>query len=150
MNLKIRGVRRSPVTTRILPAFLEYLIFERACVAMETEIDNEQYVNDKEYVDNKEHGDNKEYVDNKEYNVWESSNTEEEVDQFQLLEEKVDALIERTVALKEENVALEEKLSIEAEKVVDLNTQVEALRSGRNDAKQKIISLLEKMEQVPG
>jgi len=89
-------------------------------------------------------------VDNKQYNVWESSNPEEEVDQFQLLEEKVDSLIEKTVALKGENAALEEKLRIEEGKVSDLNTQIETLRSGRNDAKQKIMSLLEKMEQVSG
>jgi predicted nuclease with TOPRIM domain len=87
-------------------------------------------------------------VDNEQYNVWESPNAEEEVDQFQLLEEKVDSLIEKTVALTGENAALAEKLRIEEGKVTDLNTQVESLRSGRNDAKQKIMSLLEKMEQV--
>ena len=87
-------------------------------------------------------------VDNKQYNVWESSNQEEEVNQFQLLEEKVDSLIEKTIALKAENTAFEEKLRVEEGKISDLNTQIEALRSGRNDAKQKIMSLLEKMEQV--
>jgi hypothetical protein len=49
-------------------------------------------------------------VDDRQYNVWESSGPEEEVDQFQLLEEKVDRLIEKTVALKSEKEALEEKL----------------------------------------
>ena len=87
-------------------------------------------------------------VDNKQYNVWESSSSEEEVDQFQLLEEKIDSLIEKTMALKSEKEALEEKLRIEEEKVSDLNSKIETLRSGRNDAKQKIMSLLEKMEQV--
>jgi len=87
-------------------------------------------------------------VDDKQYNVWESESSEEEVDQFQLLEEKVDSLIERTMALKSEKEALEEKLRIEEEKVSDLSSKVETLRSGRNDAKQKIMSLLDKMEQV--
>ena len=87
-------------------------------------------------------------VDDKQYNVWESTNPEEEVDQFQLLEAKVDSLIERTMVLKSEKEALEEKLQIEEEKVSDLSGKIEALRSGRNDAKQKIMSLLEKMEQV--
>lgn len=87
-------------------------------------------------------------VDDRQYNVWESTSPEEEVDQFQLLEEKVDSLIERTMALKSEKEALEEKLQIEEEKVSDLSGKIEALRSGRNDAKQKIMSLLEKMEQV--
>jgi predicted nuclease with TOPRIM domain len=89
-------------------------------------------------------------VDNKQYNVWESPNSEEETDQFQLLEEKVDSLIEKVVALKSENEALKEKLRIEEGKVSDFNTKIEELNSGRNDAKQKIMSLLEKMEQVPG
>ena len=89
-------------------------------------------------------------VDNKQYNVWESSNPDVEVDQFQLLEEKVDSLIEKTMALKGQNADLEEKLRIEAGKVSDLNSQIETLRSGRNDAKEKIMSLLEKMEHVSG
>ena len=87
-------------------------------------------------------------VDDRQYNVWESSSPEEEVDQFQLLEEKVDSLIEKTMSLKSENEALKEKLQIEEGKVSDLTRKIEALRSGRNDAKQKIMSLLEKMEQV--
>jgi len=87
-------------------------------------------------------------VDNRQYSVWESSSLGEEVDQFQLLEEKIDSLIEKTMALKSEKEALEEKLRIEEEKVSDLNSKIETLRSGSNDAKQKIMSLLEKMEQV--
>lgn len=51
--------------------FFRLFNIERACMTMDTEVDNNQY------------------------NVWESSNSEEEVDQFQLLEEKVDSLIEK-------------------------------------------------------
>ena len=87
-------------------------------------------------------------VENRQYNVWESSNPEEEVDQFQLLEEKIDILIEKSMAYKNEKEALEKKLRIEEEKVSDLSSKIETLRSGRNDAKQKIMALLEKMEQV--
>ena len=85
-------------------------------------------------------------VDNGQINVWDSSGSEEEVDQFKLLEEKVDSLIEKTMALKNEREAVEEKLRIEEEKVAELNGKIEELRSGRNDAKHKILSLLEKME----
>lgn len=88
--------------------------------------------------------------DNKQYNVWESTGNEDEIDQFQLLEEKVDRLIEKTMALKGEKEALAQKLREEEEKVADLNRTVKKLRSGRNDAKEKIMSLLEKMEQVSG
>lgn len=122
-QLKIRGVCELPVGIYIC-GFFRLFYIERAWEAMNTEVDNKQY------------------------NVWESSNQEEEVNQFQLLEEKVDSLIEKTIALKAENTAFEEKLRVEEGKISDLNTQIEALRSGRNDAKQKIMSLLEKMEQV--
>ena len=86
--------------------------------------------------------------DNKQYNVWDSSNAEDEVDQFQLLEERVDSLIEKTMALKSEQKSFEEKLRAEEAKNIELSAEIEKLRSGRNDAKQKIMSLLEKMEQV--
>ena len=87
-------------------------------------------------------------VDSKQYNVWESASTEDEIDQFQLLEEKIESLIEKTMALKSERDILEEKLRVEEEKVVSLTAEIEKFRSGRNDAKEKIMSLLEKMEQV--
>jgi len=106
--------------------FSGLFLIEEVCVAMNTEADNGQY------------------------NVWEASGSEEEVDQFKLLEEKVDSLIEKTIALKSEKEAIEEKLRIAEEKVAELNGKIEKLRSGKNDAKQKILSLLEKMEQVAG
>ncbi|MBW2709383.1 MAG: hypothetical protein JRD04_08920, partial [Deltaproteobacteria bacterium] len=43
------------------------------------------------------------------YSVWESSSLEEEMVQFQLLEEKVDSLIAKIMALKSEKEALEKK-----------------------------------------
>ena len=86
--------------------------------------------------------------ENNQYNVLESSNTEHEVDQFQLLEERVDGLIAKIMALKTEKEALEEMVCLEEAKVSELKTEIEKLRSVRNDAKQKIMSLLEKMEHV--
>ena len=86
----------------------------------------------------------------KQYNVWGSSSTEDEIDQFQLLEERVDSLIEKTMVLKREKNALEEKLISVEEKVSEMSSKIEKLQSGRDDAKNKIMSLLEKMEQVPG
>ncbi len=88
--------------------------------------------------------------ENKQFNVLESSNAEHEheVDQFQVLEERVDGLIEKMMALKAEKEALEEKVGIEEAKVSELTIEIEKLRSVRSDAKQKIMSLLEKMEHV--
>ena len=74
--------------------------------------------------------------------------TGEELDQFHVLEEKLDALIGYVQTLKKEKDTLAEKVQIQEEKIADLNTEIESLRSARDQAKQKIISLLEKIEQV--
>jgi len=72
----------------------------------------------------------------------------EELDQFHVLEEKLDTLIGYVQSLKKEKDALAEKVQIQEEKIADLTTEIESLRSARDQAKQKIISLLEKIEQV--
>lgn len=71
-----------------------------------------------------------------------------ELDQFQVLEEKLDNLIVYVQALKKEKDALAEKVPIQDEKIADLTDEIEVLRSARDQAKQRIISLLEKIEQV--
>ena len=71
-----------------------------------------------------------------------------DIDQFQLLEGKIDNLIELITSLKKENESLVEKTQIQDEKLTDLTGQLESLRAGRDKAKQRIISLLEKIEQV--
>jgi len=75
-------------------------------------------------------------------------NTEAEIDQFQLLEEKVDRLIDMIAELRREKEALAEKAQIQDERISDLTAQLEILKSSRDRAKQRIISLLEKMEQI--
>ncbi|MBW1729876.1 MAG: cell division protein ZapB [Deltaproteobacteria bacterium] len=71
-----------------------------------------------------------------------------EIEQFDVLEQKVDALLELVQGLKKEKAALSEKVQIQEEKISDLTRQVEALKSGRDKARQKILHLLEKMEQI--
>jgi predicted nuclease with TOPRIM domain len=71
-----------------------------------------------------------------------------EIDQFQLLERKIESLIERISTLKREKDSLGEKVHIQEEKLADLNSQIGELKAGRDKAKQKVISLLEKIEQV--
>lgn len=75
-------------------------------------------------------------------------NSESNVDQFQLLEEKVDRLIDMIGELRREKEALAENTRIQEERIADLTTQLEGLRSSRDQAKQRIIALLEKMEQI--
>ncbi|MBW1869643.1 MAG: cell division protein ZapB [Deltaproteobacteria bacterium] len=84
----------------------------------------------------------------RQYKVWDSLNSEEGVDQFQLLEDKIDNLIEMIKSLKKEKESFAEKFQIQEEKLTDLAKEVDRLKSGRDKAKQRILSLLEKMEQI--
>ena len=84
----------------------------------------------------------------RQYKVWNSLNSEEGVDQFQLLEDKIDNLIEMIKSLKREKESFAEKFQIQEGKLADLTKEVEGLKSGRDKAKQRILSLLEKMEQI--
>jgi septal ring factor EnvC (AmiA/AmiB activator) len=72
----------------------------------------------------------------------------EEIDQFQMLEEKVDSFIRMVTDVKRERDSMLEKLQIQEEKIADLANEVEALKANRDKVKQRILSLLEKMEQL--
>jgi uncharacterized coiled-coil DUF342 family protein len=74
--------------------------------------------------------------------------TTEDMDQFQLLEEKVDSLIKYIASLKKENESLAEKLHIQGERLTDLAEEVEYLKAARGKVKQRIVTLLERIEQV--
>jgi chromosome segregation ATPase len=72
----------------------------------------------------------------------------EEKDQFEVLEAKVDSLIRFAGSLKKEKESLLEKLSIQEEKIADLSSEVESLRAARDNAKQRVVFLLEKLDQI--
>ena len=74
--------------------------------------------------------------------------TTEDMDQFQLLEEKVDSLIKYIASLKKEKESLAEKLHIQEEKLTDLMHEVEELRAARGKVKQRVVNLLERIEQA--
>lgn len=72
----------------------------------------------------------------------------EEIDQFQILEGKIDTLIGKLDASNRERTSLREQVQIQEEKINDLNAQVEKLQAARDLAKQRIVSLLEKLEPI--
>ena len=72
----------------------------------------------------------------------------QEMDQFQLLEEKIDSLIKFINTIKKENESLAEKLHSQDRKISDLNGELENLRTSRDKAKQRILALLKKIEQL--
>jgi uncharacterized coiled-coil DUF342 family protein len=74
--------------------------------------------------------------------------TAEDMDQFQLLEEKIDSLIQYIASLKKENESLAEKLHIQEGKLTDIAQEVEQLRAARGKIKQRVVTLLEKIEQA--
>ena len=71
-----------------------------------------------------------------------------DVDQFQLLEQKIDGLIELITDLRNEKTLLAEKVQTQEQKISELRMQVENLNTNRDRAKQKIVSLLEKIERI--
>lgn len=72
----------------------------------------------------------------------------EEMDQFQVLEAKVDSVIKFAQMLKKEKESMFEKLHIQDEKIADLTSELENLRNSRDKAKQRVLALLEKLEQI--
>jgi FtsZ-binding cell division protein ZapB len=72
----------------------------------------------------------------------------DEKDQFEILEAKVDSLIRFADLLKKERESLLEKVQIQEEKIANLNADMENLKAARDNAKQRIFSLLEKLDQI--
>ena len=71
-----------------------------------------------------------------------------DVDQFQLLEEKIDYLIVLITDLRKEKELLAEQVQIKEMELADLNEQVGNLNTSRDGVKQRIVSLLEKINQI--
>ena len=72
----------------------------------------------------------------------------EEIDQFQLLEQKIDGLLGLVDSLRKEKAALAEKTQIQEERLRDMAEEVETLKAGRDKARQRVLSLLDKLEKV--
>ena len=72
----------------------------------------------------------------------------EEIDHFRLLEEKVESLIKFITSLRQEKESLKEKNLIHEEKIAALTTEMEDIKDARDEAKGRIVSLIEKIEQL--
>ena len=71
-----------------------------------------------------------------------------EMDQFQLLEERVDSLIQFIEVYKQEKESLSEKIRLQEKKIAGLTGDMEQLQGAREKAKKMISSLLAKIEQL--
>ncbi len=74
-------------------------------------------------------------------------NFREEIDQFQLLEEKIDSLINLVGTLKKEKEALSEKLQFQEGKTADLTGRLQKSEAAKDIVKQRVSTLLAKIEQ---
>ena len=72
----------------------------------------------------------------------------EDTDQFQLLEEKIDGLIETVTALRRDKESFAQRFLIQETKLSELTEELEALKTIRDKARQKVVSLLEKIEKL--
>ena len=72
----------------------------------------------------------------------------ENLEQFQLLENKIESLIQIINSLKTEKTQLLTKLNNQEEKIDQLTKEIEQLRAAGETAKQKTMSLLQKIEQI--
>ena len=73
--------------------------------------------------------------------------SDEEVDQFQLLEDKIDNLIHLVAELKKEKEILSEKFQIQEGKLADLTERLGKSEAAMDMARQKVSTLLNKIEQ---
>ncbi|MFC1824911.1 cell division protein ZapB [Thermodesulfobacteriota bacterium] len=73
---------------------------------------------------------------------------EDGIDQFELLEEKIDGLIHYLNALNKEKDSLLEKIKVQDQRIATFDKEVEQLKSSRNEARQRILTLLQKMENL--
>jgi hypothetical protein len=72
----------------------------------------------------------------------------EEIDQLELLEQRVESLIRYVASVKHDKQEMAEKIRIQEEKITALTDEVERLRLNRDKARQSIVSLLEKIEHL--
>jgi FtsZ-binding cell division protein ZapB len=72
----------------------------------------------------------------------------EEVDHFNVLEAKIESLINFIKSLKEENEVLREKNQNLERKLTSLSGTIESLEKAKNQARDRIVSLLEKIGEL--
>jgi hypothetical protein len=74
--------------------------------------------------------------------------TSEEIGPFRVLEKKVEALIVYTASLKQEKERLVEKLHTEEKKTRKLMNEIKELKAVKVNVKQRVATLLERIERV--
>ncbi|MEE9402151.1 MAG: hypothetical protein V3V47_03025 [Desulfobacteria bacterium] len=71
----------------------------------------------------------------------------DELNQFGLLEQRIESIISLASSLKEGKVNLEGKLQSQEEKIDSLIDEIEMLKTDKDLIRKRIVSLLEKIEE---
>jgi FtsZ-binding cell division protein ZapB len=71
----------------------------------------------------------------------------DELEQFALLEQKIELLISLVSSLKEEKINLEKKVQSQEEKISSLANETGTLKADRDIVRKRIATLLEKIEE---
>ena len=73
---------------------------------------------------------------------------EKELDYFNTLEEKVENIIAQLISLKDERASLKEKVREQEENIADLTGRLEDLMQLRDNARHRIESILDRIDQL--
>jgi archaellum component FlaC len=71
----------------------------------------------------------------------------DELEQFALLEQKIESLISLAGSLRDENINLRKTIQGQEEKIGSLTNEIEMLKADRDLVRQRIVALLEKIEK---
>jgi septal ring factor EnvC (AmiA/AmiB activator) len=71
----------------------------------------------------------------------------DELEQFGLLEQKIESLISFANSLKQEKINLEKRVQGQGEKIDSLTKQIEMSKADRDLVRKRIATLLEKIEE---
>jgi len=71
----------------------------------------------------------------------------DELEQFGLLEQKIESLISLASSLKEEKINLEKKVQSQEERIDSLTNEIAMLGADRELVRKRIVALLEKIEE---
>ena len=73
---------------------------------------------------------------------------QDEMDYFKVLEEKVGVLIAQITSLREERESLRGKIRQQERNIADFSREIENLKGNRDKTRERIVSILEKIEQM--
>jgi len=79
---------------------------------------------------------------------WSRMHSEKEINQFEVLEQKILSLIQLAKALKREKEGLSEKFKTQQEDLTNISKELEGLRSERGRSRQRMATIMERIKLV--